>query len=171
MKMRMAAASTAAVGVTRPIELGEVVGIYRLGAKIGAGSFGEIYLAADIQTGEKYAAKLVNFRVISVVCFLKLLQEALNTKNPQLLYEYKVYKGIKKGMGVPKVHFYGVTPTHNVMILDLLGQSLEGLFNICSVCYLLMIYLQTIHCDKQRQFSLKTILMLAIQLVSILVMI
>lgn len=36
-----------------------VVGGCRLGEKIGAGSFGEIFLAVDLQTGEKFAAKLV----------------------------------------------------------------------------------------------------------------
>lgn len=36
-------------------------------------------------------------------------------------------------MGVPKVFFYGITSLHSVMIIDLLGQNLEGLFNLCSV--------------------------------------
>jgi serine/threonine protein kinase len=75
-------------------------------------------------------------------------QEPKDTKHPQLRYEYMVYESIKKGTGFPNVRFFGTTEHYHVMIMDLLGQSLEGLFNLCS-----------------RKFSLKTILMLAIQLV------
>jgi serine/threonine protein kinase len=103
-----------------------------LGQKIGAGSFGEIYRATDLKTGELVAAKL----------------EPKDTKHPQLRYEYMVYESIKKGTGFPNVRFFGATEHYHVMIMDLLGQSLEGLFNLCS-----------------RKFSLKTILMLAIQLI------
>ena len=53
-----------------------VGGKFRLGRKIGSGSFGDIYLSTNVQTGEEVAIKL----------------ESIKSKHPQLLYESKLYK-------------------------------------------------------------------------------
>lgn len=37
-----------------------IAGKYRLGRKIGSGSFGDLYLGTHIQTGEEVAIKLVS---------------------------------------------------------------------------------------------------------------
>jgi len=39
----------------------KIAGKYKLTRKIGSGSFGEIYLAHNIHTGEQIAAKIVSY--------------------------------------------------------------------------------------------------------------
>jgi len=110
-----------------------VGGMYRLGRKIGSGSFGDIYLGTNINSGEEVAIKL----------------ESTKSRHPQLAYEYKVYRILAGGVGVPNVHWFGKEGDYNVMVMDILGPSLEDLFNFCS-----------------RKFTLKTVLMLADQLLA-----
>ncbi|KAL5781691.1 hypothetical protein ACOSP7_006720 [Xanthoceras sorbifolium] len=108
-------------------------GKFKLGRKIGSGSFGELYLGVNVQTGEEVAVKL----------------ESVKTKHPQLHYESKLYMLLQGGTGIPHLKWFGVEGEYNVMAIDLLGPSLEDLFNYCN-----------------RKFSLKTVLMLADQLIN-----
>ncbi|KAL5230940.1 hypothetical protein ABZP36_029716 [Zizania latifolia] len=107
-------------------------GKFKLGRKIGSGSFGELYLGVNIHNGEEVGIKL----------------EHVKSRHPQLHYESKVYTLMQGGNGIPHLKWYGVEGEYNVMVIDLLGPSLEDLFNSCN-----------------RKFSLKTVLMLADQIV------
>lgn len=66
-------------------------------------------------------------------------------KYPQLLFESRLLESIP-GIGIPKVYWAGVSGEYNVMVFELLGKNLEELLQ---------------NCDKK--FSLKTTLMIAIQ--------
>lgn len=105
---------------------------YRVGRKIGSGSFGDIYLGTDLINGSEVAIKM----------------ESTRRKNPHLLFECKVYRALAGGVGTPMIHWYGVDGEFTVMVMDLLGQSLEDLFTYCG-----------------RKFRLKTVLMLADQMI------
>uniref|UniRef100_A0ACD5YQF5 Uncharacterized protein n=1 Tax=Avena sativa TaxID=4498 RepID=A0ACD5YQF5_AVESA len=106
---------------------------FRVGRKLGSGSFGEIYLGTNVQTNEEVAIKLENVK----------------TKHPQLLYESKLYRILQGGTGIPNVKWFGVEGDYNVLVMDLLGPSLEDLFSFCN-----------------RKLSLKTVLMLADQMIN-----
>ena len=90
-------------------------------------------LGTNIISGEEIAIKL----------------ESVKAKHPQLEYEARVYKSLAGGVGIPFVRWYGTECDYNAMVMDLLGPSLEDLFNFCN-----------------RKFSLKTVLLLADQLIS-----
>jgi casein kinase 1 len=106
-------------------------GKFKLRKKIGSGSFGQIYEGLNLQTNEIIAIKL----------------EKEDTRHPQLLYESKVIKHLQGAPGIPSVHWSGSENNYNVMILDILGPSLEDMLNFCN-----------------RKLSLKTVLMLAEQM-------
>jgi len=101
--------------------------------KLGSGSFGDIYLGLNLKTKEEVAIKL----------------ELADSRTPQLNYESKILKFLQGGEGFPVVQFFGIVGIFNVMIIDLLGPTLEDQFNKCN-----------------RHFSLKTVLMLAIQMLN-----
>jgi serine/threonine protein kinase len=109
---------------------------YQLARKIGKGSFGVIFKGIRICSGEEVAIKL----------------EAIGSDCPQLVHESKVLKILQRGataVGLPKVYWSGIEGCYHAMVIDLLGPSLEDLLNYCS-----------------RKLSLKTVLMLAEQMLS-----
>ncbi|KAA0195488.1 hypothetical protein HAZT_HAZT010269 [Hyalella azteca] len=75
--------------------------------------------------------------------------EQMKARHPQLLYESKVYKILQGGVGIPHIRWFGQEQSYNILVMDLLGPSLEDLFNFCS-----------------RRFTMKTVLMLADQMIA-----
>ncbi|XP_066921408.1 casein kinase I-like [Clytia hemisphaerica] len=106
---------------------------FRLGRKIGSGSFGDIYLGTNITNNEEVAIKL----------------ECVHSKHPQLHIEARFYRLMQGGVGIPSIKWCGTEGDYNVLVMELLGPSLEDLFNFCN-----------------RKFSIKTVLLLADQLIS-----
>lgn len=95
-----------------------------------------MYLGVHTVAGKEVAIKL----------------EPAVAKHSPLKHESKIYKTLMGGTGVPWIMWSGKQGDYNVMVIDLLGPSLEDLFKRCN-----------------KHFSLKTVLLLADQLVSRLV--
>ncbi|KAM7543139.1 hypothetical protein Aperf_G00000002283 [Anoplocephala perfoliata] len=107
---------------------------WKLIRKIGAGSFGDIYLGINIANGEEVAVKL----------------EPMDARHPQLVYESRIYRVLQNSFAVPRIHWFGSDGMRNdyrALVMDLLGPSLEDLFNYVG-----------------RRFTMKTVLMLAEQM-------
>jgi casein kinase 1 epsilon len=106
---------------------------YHLIRKIGSGSFGEIYLGVNRATGLQVAVKL----------------EAQSSRHQQLEQEVEVYRRLQGSQGVPHMIWSGVERGYNVLVMELLGDSLEMLFRECG-----------------RKFSVKTVVMIADQTIA-----
>ncbi|PIL32672.1 hypothetical protein GSI_05376 [Ganoderma sinense ZZ0214-1] len=108
-------------------------GKYRLEEEIAIGGCGTVFQGVHTVAGKEVAIKL----------------EPAIAKSSPLKQESKIYKTLMGGPGVPWINWSGKQGDYNVMVIDLLGPSLEDLFRMCN-----------------RHFSLKTILMLADQLIT-----
>jgi casein kinase 1 len=100
---------------------------------LGKGSFGRIYAGYNKTTGEEVAIKM----------------EDINASQPQLVAEYKIYKYLQGGFGIPKVYECSKSKKNIIVIMELLGESLEKKLQKCD-----------------RKFSLLTVLMIGEQLVT-----
>ena len=105
---------------------------YKPDSKIGEGSFGKIYSAHNINNGELYALKL----------------ERRNSSHSLLEIETYILCYLK-GEGIPFIKSYGFSGQYNVLVMELLGKSLEILFK-----------------ENNSKFSLKTVCMLALQMIT-----
>lgn len=105
---------------------------YKPEKKIGEGSFGKIYSAININTNESFALKM-----------------EVREGGQNLLESEAYVLCYLKGEGIPSVKSYGFSGDNNILVMELLGKSLEDLFQDCSC-----------------KFSLKTVCMLADQMVT-----
>ena len=113
---------------------------YKLIKKIGKGSYGIIYLCKDIASNEFFAAKLQN----------------KNIYTNSLQNEYQIMKDINIDK-IPNAKFYGENNLYNILIMQLLGKSLEDIFekilhkqkmpihSVCNIAIQIIDILEQIH--------------------------
>lgn len=100
-------------------------GHFRLRRRLGEGSFGEVFEAEEIKTHAIVGLKF----------------EPKRSNSPQLEHESSVYKDLQDGVNFPRFYGFETDEKFNFMSMELLGKSLDELFQICN-----------------RKFSLKTVL-------------
>ena len=105
---------------------------YLIRKKIGKGSFGIVYQGVNTSTNEKIALKVEKRK--------KNQAGTLENEAMRLVY--------LQGEGIPKVYCYGNNQSHNLLVEELLGKSLEDIFN-----------------SYGKPFSLKTVCVLGIEMV------
>ncbi|KAH9951235.1 kinase-like protein [Amylocystis lapponica] len=111
-----------------------IVGVhYRVGRKIGEGSFGVIFEGTNLLNSQTVAIKF----------------EPRKAEAPQLRDECRSYRILAGCTGIPQIYHFGQEGLHNILVIDLLGPSLEDLFDMCG-----------------RKFSIKTVCMAARQMLS-----
>ncbi|GMG48541.1 unnamed protein product [Ambrosiozyma monospora] len=114
----------------------QVVGLhYKIGKKIGEGSFGVIFEGTNLINGIPVAIKF----------------EPRKTEAPQLRDEYRTYKHLNGVKGIPSAFYFGQEGLHNILVIDLLGPSLEDLFDWCG-----------------RKFTVKTVVQVSVQMISLI---
>ncbi|EJD02442.1 kinase-like protein [Fomitiporia mediterranea MF3/22] len=111
-----------------------LVGVhYRVGKKIGEGSFGVIFEGTNLLNSQTVAIKF----------------EPRKSDAPQLRDECRSYRILAGCPGIPQIYHFGQEGLHNILVIDLLGPSLEDLFDMCG-----------------RKFSIKTVCLTARQMIS-----
>ena len=104
---------------------------YRTIKKLGEGSFGKVYKAE--YNGEYYAIKFED-----------------KTKGQNLLETEATIMSYLKGPNIPSIKSFGYSGEYNILVMQLLGKSLEDLFN------------------KRLKFSIKTTALLGYQMITVL---
>ncbi|RYO04408.1 Casein kinase I 1 [Alternaria tenuissima] len=111
-----------------------VVGIrYGIGKQLSEGSFGIVFEGINLLNQQQVAIKF----------------EPHKSKAPQLRNEYHTYKALVGCPGIPNVYYFGQEGMHNILVIDLLGPSLEDLFDSCN-----------------RKFTIKTVVIISKQILS-----
>lgn len=94
-------------------------GRYKVVKRLGKGAFAEIYQVEKKKNGEMFAAKIE--------------PQKSNQKYVMLFWESKLIHKLKDKTFIPSLHYIGTDKTDklqhfHIMIMDLLGPSLEDLF-------------------------------------------
>ena len=106
---------------------------YLIRKKVGKGSFGTVYQGVNTTTNEKIALKV----------------EKREQNDPGTLENEALRLVYLQGEGIPRVYCYGHNLEHNLLVEELLGKSLEDIFNA-----------------NGKPFSLKTVCVLGIEMIN-----
>ena len=102
-----------------------------LSKQLGKGGFGQLFLGKNLK----------NKKLIAIKC-----EESV--ENSHLILEFHILRELYEGKGIPEVYKIVKGHRHNYMVMELLGKSLDRLFN-----------------ENNRKFSIKTVSEIGYQMV------
>ena len=83
---------------------------------IGSGTFGKVLYCSTMDSKNEYAIKF----------------EKSNVKSSVIEIEYEIYQSLAGGVGIPNIVWTGEYKKYKLMIMDLLGPSLDKFFIFCN---------------------------------------
>lgn len=83
---------------------------------IGSGTFGKVLYCSSIDGKKEFAIKF----------------EKSNVKSSVIASEYEIYEQLKGCDGIPKIYWTGEFRKYKLMVMDLLGPSLDKYFTYCN---------------------------------------
>ncbi|CAG9317754.1 unnamed protein product [Blepharisma stoltei] len=104
---------------------------FQIGTLIGKGSFGKVYFAIDLQSNKEVAVKI----------------ETKKSKHSQLSNESTILQELQGIVGIPRYVFSSDQGEYNILVMELLGESIRSKFSKCN-----------------KIFSLKTTLLISEQM-------
>lgn len=113
-----------------------VGGRFQILERLGGGAFGDVFKGKDINSERLVAMKV---------------ELSKDGHRSHLNLEYRIYKALNEcpiTVGIPRAYYCGRVGDYTVMVMDLLGPSLEELFNYC-----------------HRYFNPKTVCMIGVQII------
>lgn len=132
---------------------------YDFTKKLGSGSFGDVWCAIDkkatdasqieqqLSPNQQIPQSMVKYVAIKV-------EHSKKKERSRVLEEYKIYKYLRDHgfiEGIAKLYNYIEIPGYNMLVMELLGPSLEDMFNRC-----------------KRIFKLSTVFAIALQLIDLI---
>jgi casein kinase 1 len=105
---------------------------YRVGKKIGEGSFGTIHIGVCTLTDRPVAIKFEP-RIAITATSSSVTASNKHNIDPgyvanQLSEEWRSYKMLEGTSGIPKAYYYGCEGNFWCLVMDLKGPSLEAIF-------------------------------------------
>ena len=121
---------------------------YEVETKIGKGNFGEVYIGKNLNNSEKVAIKLERLPLESIT--LPGSHGDDIGINVSMSREYETYQLLGSHQGIPQIYFLEKFNDYNVLVMELLGPSLNDVFKMSGF------------------FCLQTILEIAVQVIDLL---
>ena len=115
---------------------------YKIIKKLGAGSFGSIYEAQSTYSHKLYAVKLEDMK-----------------QDQYILEDESIFLSYINKPRIPKIKSFGYSGSYIILVMELLGKSLDKIFNelpsrkmsircVCNIAYQLIVIFEAIHnCD------------------------